>query len=67
MQTSVAAVRGLSSCVSWALEHCLRNCGTGRITPGHVGSSWTRNGTGVPSFARCILNHWTIREAPILS
>ena len=29
----------------------------------HVGSSWTRDGTGVPCIARWISNHWTIREA----
>jgi len=29
-----------------------------------VGSSWTRDQTGVPYIAGRILNHWTTREAP---
>ena len=31
---------------------------------GIVGSSWTREWTGVSCFARQILNHWATREAP---
>ena len=31
----------------------------------HVGSSGTRDETGVPCIARQILNHWTTREAPL--
>ena len=30
----------------------------------HVGSSPTRDGSGVSYIARQILNHWTTREAP---
>ena len=30
----------------------------------HVGSSQTRDGSGVSCIARQILNHWTTREAP---
>ena len=34
----------------------------------HVGSwFWTRDGTHVSCIVRWILNHWTTREAPILS
>ena len=32
-----------------------------------MGSSWTRDQTSVPRIARWIPNHWTIREAPIIS
>ena len=35
----------------------------GSVAPGHVGSSQTRDQTGVPCIARQILNHWTTREA----
>ena len=39
--------------------------GTGACSPAprHVGSSWTRDCTGVPCIAKCFLNHWTTREA----
>ena len=30
----------------------------------HVGSSWSRDQTGVPCIARQILNHWIMTEAP---
>ena len=33
------------------------------MAPQHVGSSQTREGTGVLCIARWILNHWTTREA----
>ena len=33
------------------------------VAPWHVGSCRTRDRTGVPCFARQILNHWTTREA----
>ena len=39
LQTSAVAVRGLSSCVSWALERWLSICGAGFITPGREASS----------------------------
>ena len=32
----------------------------------HVGSSQTRDQPSVPCIARCILNHWTTSEAPLL-
>ena len=35
-------------------------------TPCYVGSSWTRDRTGVPCIARQILNHWATREAQSL-
>jgi len=35
----------------------------GLVSPQHVGSSCTRDQTGVPCIARWILNHWTTREA----
>ena len=33
----------------------------------HVGSSRTRDGTCVPCIGRLILNHWSTREAQILT
>ena len=36
---------------------------TGLVALWQVGSSWTRDQTGVPCIARQILNHWTTREA----
>ena len=36
-----------------------------RLTLWHVGSSQTRDLTGVPCIARQTLNHWTTREALI--
>jgi len=35
----------------------------GLVAPWRMGSSWTRDGTGVPCIARWILIHWTTREA----
>ena len=40
----------------WSLLQCL-------VAWWHVGSSWTRDQTGVPCIARWTLNHWTTREA----
>ena len=37
---------------------------TGLVAPWHLGSSWTRNPTGVPHVGRRILNPWTTREVP---
>ena len=37
----------------------------GLVALRHVGSSWARDRTCVPCIARCIVNHWTTREAPI--
>ena len=62
-----------SSCHrAWA-QWCsgFRNCGPrapylqcmGSVALRHVGSSWTKDQTGVPCISRCILNHWTRREA----
>ena len=39
---------------------------TGLVTPRHVGSSHTWDGTHVPCIGRWILNHWTIRKVPDL-
>ena len=38
----------------------------GFVAPRHMGSSWTRDRTGVPCIARQILYLWTTREAPNL-
>ena len=35
---------------------------TGLVALRHVGSSWTRGGTHVPSIGRWILDCWTTRE-----
>ena len=35
---------------------------SGLVTPCHVGSSWTRDGTCIFCTGRRILTHWTIRE-----
>jgi len=50
---------GFSSCCTWTQWLWLM----GFVVPQHVGSSWTRDRTGVPCIARWILNHWTTREA----
>ena len=36
---------------------------TGLVAPQHVGSSWTRNQTGVSCIGRWILYHWATKEA----
>ena len=41
--------------------------GSGLVAPQHVGSSWIMDRTGVPCIARQILNHWTNREALVVS
>ena len=38
----------------------------GLVSPRHVGSSQSRDQSGVPCIARWILNHWTTREALLL-
>ena len=63
-QASGLAAHGLNSC-QWAPERRLSSCGTQLVALWHVGSSWTRNQTIVPCFARQILNHWTTRETPL--
>ena len=66
---------GFSCCGTQALEHMgFSSCCTqtqwlwlmGLVVPQHVGSSWTRDQTGVPCIARETLNHWTTREFPSL-
>ena len=57
--------RALTSVVS---AHRLQGAGSvvvgvGLVAPRHVGSSQTRDGTGVPCIARQILKLWTTREA----
>ena len=61
---SVVVMHGLSSWGSRAPGHRLWSCGTwvGLVVLKHVGSSWTRDQTSVPSIARWILNHRTTRE-----
>ena len=50
---------GFSSCGAWAQWlWCM-----GLVAPRHVGSSWTRAQTRVPSIGRWILNDHTTREA----
>ena len=41
----------------------LSSCGTRHVAPWHVGTSFTRDRTGICCIARWILNHWTTREA----
>ena len=55
-QTSVTAMRGLSSCGSKALEHAsFSSCVTGGlVAPWHVESSQTRDRTHVPCIGRWI-------------
>ena len=36
----------------------------GLVALQHVGFSWSRDQTSVPSIGRWILNHWTTREVP---
>ena len=76
--SSPLAVRGfLIAVTSLTAEHGLQVCGFqqlwhigsvvvahGLVAPRHVGSSQTRDRTGVPCIARQIPNHWTTREAP---
>ena len=57
---SVVSSPGLSSHGSWAQQLC----GMSLVTPCHVGSSPTRDGTHVPCIARWILNHQTTSEVP---
>ena len=51
-----------NSCSSWA-QYLWRK---GLVAQKHVGSSQTRDWTGVQCIARWILNCWTTRETPIL-
>jgi len=53
---SLVVVHGLSSCGTQA--YLLHGCGNL--------SSLTRNWTHNPCITRCILNHWTTKEVPIL-
>lgn len=55
---------GFCSCSSQALECGLSSCGSGLVAARHVGSSWIRDGTGVPYIGRWFPNYWTTREAP---
>ena len=52
---------GFSSCSTWAQQLWCEDL----VAPQNVGSSWTRDRTGVLCIARQILNHWTTREALI--
>ena len=64
-------LHGCSNCSTWAQQWWCMGCraqgqqlwDTGLIAPWHVGSSQTRNQTGVPCIARQILDHWTTGEA----
>ena len=68
----MAACGLFSNCGMWASYCCCFSCcrvraqslwHTGLVAPRHVGSSQTRDWTGVPCVARWILNHQTTREA----
>lgn len=59
-------VRGLSSCGSRALERAWVVVARGLSCPVAVPSSWTRLKLSL-CIARRILNHWTTREALVLS
>jgi len=55
------------------VEHGLSACGLGRCGTCHsfscstdVGSFWTRNRTCVLCIGKWILDHWTMREVPVL-
>ena len=74
--TAVASCRGalalghmgFSSCSNQAPGRCrLDNCGwhMGLVAPEHVGSSQTRDRTGVPCTARWILNHRIPQRSPV--
>ena len=59
--------QGYSSlwCLDFSLQWlpcCSRHMGF--VTPWHVGSSWTMDGTCLPCTDRWILNHWVTREVP---
>ena len=59
---SVVATRGLWSTASGVVVPQELSC-MGLVVPRHVGSSRTRDWTGVLCIAGWILNHWTTREA----
>ena len=64
---SALLLRGLSSCVSQALESRFSSLGArGLVALWHVGSSRTRAWSRVPCIGRWILNHCATREVPIL-
>ena len=59
------AVRRFLVEVTSLVKHGLRTTGSavvGLVAPGHMGSSWIRDRTGVPCIARQILHHWTTRK-----
>ena len=56
---------GFSSCSSWALGSWAVLWSVGLVVLQHVGSSWTKDQTGVPCIARWILNHRTTRETSV--
>ena len=75
LQSTGSRSLGFSSCSTWALQLRLVGCRplaqqlwrTGLLAPQYAGSSQTRDQTSVPCIARCVLNHWTAKEAPLLS
>ena len=63
----VVAKQGLThpeACGSWTKQGL--GPSKGLPTPRRVGSSWTRDQTGIPCTARRTLNHWTTRETQML-
>ena len=67
----VGGGRSSLPCAGFSLQRLLLLGNTGSVVVahglscpvGHVGSSWTRDGTHVPCFGGQILNHYTTREA----
>ena len=56
-------------CITWELLLWVEGSVVGHlalVTPGHVGSSQTRDGTWVSSIGKWIFNHWIIRKVPEL-
>ena len=56
---------GFGSCSSWALGSWAVLWSVGLVVLQYVGSSWTKDQTGVPCIARWILNHRTTRETSV--
>ena len=65
LQSTGSRCTRFTSCSSWALGSwaVLWSVGLGVLQ--HVGSSPTKDQTGVPCIASWILNHWTTRETSV--
>ena len=53
---------GFFCCKAWVLESGSVVVALALVVLWHVGSSWTRDRSGVLCIARCILNHWITRK-----